>query len=88
MSTNLGLSEGYSETLEQIQPPTSLNELQKILGLCNYVWDCVPHYQKYAKILYADLKKKEPDPGRGVRQQWECVQCSRQISYQITHIKA
>ncbi|KAE8277287.1 hypothetical protein D5F01_LYC24833 [Larimichthys crocea] len=41
-------------------PPTdaSENDLQKILGLCNYVRDHVPNYQKYAKPLYACLKKK------------------------------
>ena len=46
VSTDLGLSEGYREKLEQITPPASENVLQKILGLCNYVRHYVPHYQK------------------------------------------
>ncbi|KAI3374035.1 hypothetical protein L3Q82_022598 [Scortum barcoo] len=62
VAADLGLSEGYKEKLEQITPPKSENDLQKILGLCNYVRDHVPHYQKYAKPLYACLKKKKGRP--------------------------
>ncbi|MEQ2210311.1 hypothetical protein XENOCAPTIV_011490, partial [Xenoophorus captivus] len=58
-TTDLGLSEGYREKLAQIQPPESENDLQKILGLCNYVKDHVPNYQRYAKPLYACLEKEK-----------------------------
>ncbi|KAM3582756.1 uncharacterized protein V6R79_016158 [Siganus canaliculatus] len=70
VSTDLGLSEGYREKLEQITPPKSENDLQKILGLCNYVRDHVPHYQKYAKPLYACLKKRQDDPEGQPQAQW------------------
>ncbi|KAF0022147.1 hypothetical protein F2P81_025601 [Scophthalmus maximus] len=59
VAMDLGLSDGYREKINQITPPTTLNELQKILGLCNYVRDHVPGYQQYAKPLYACLKTKE-----------------------------
>ncbi|KAI3375384.1 hypothetical protein L3Q82_021867 [Scortum barcoo] len=70
VAADLGLSEGYKEKLEQITPPKSENDLQKILGLCNYVRDHVPHYQKYAKPLYACLKKKKEDPEGQPQAQW------------------
>ncbi|KAM3582740.1 uncharacterized protein V6R79_007992 [Siganus canaliculatus] len=70
VSTDLGLSEGYKEKLEQITPPRSENDLQKILGLCNYVRDHVPHYQRYAKPLYACLRKKQGDPEGQPQDQW------------------
>ncbi|KAI3374213.1 hypothetical protein L3Q82_005938 [Scortum barcoo] len=70
VATDLGLSEGYKKKLEQITPPKSENDLQKILGLCNYVRDHVPHYQKYAKPLYACLKKKKEDPEGQPQAQW------------------
>lgn len=56
VSTDLGLSDRYKDKLAQITPPSSENDLQKI-GLCNYVRDHVPYYQKYAKPLYTHLKK-------------------------------
>lgn len=59
VAADLGLSDGYREKLDQIRPPRSENDLQKILGLCNYVRDHVPSYQKYAKPLYACLRKQE-----------------------------
>ncbi|KAM3583197.1 uncharacterized protein V6R79_015670 [Siganus canaliculatus] len=70
VSTDLGLSEGYREKLEQITPPKSENDLQKILGLCNYVRDHVPHYQRYAKPLYTCLKKRQDDPDGQPQVQW------------------
>lgn len=69
VDADLGLSDGYREKLQQITPPTSENDLQKILGLCNYVRDHVPSYQKYAKPLYACLKKKE-GPEDGSPKKW------------------
>lgn len=70
VSTDLGLSEGYREKLDQISPPTSENELQKILGLCNYVRDHVPGYQRYAKPLYACLKKKQNGQSETSKKDW------------------
>lgn len=37
VATDLGLSEGYREKINQIQSPKTENDLHKILGLCNYV---------------------------------------------------
>lgn len=51
VSTDLGLSEGFGEKLEQVQQSASLNDLQKIWGLRNYVRDHIPNYQKFAKLL-------------------------------------
>lgn len=45
--------------VEQIEPPTSVNSLQKVLGLCNYVREHVPSYQKHAQLLYAKLRNAE-----------------------------
>ncbi|XP_031726767.1 uncharacterized protein LOC116396347 [Anarrhichthys ocellatus] len=68
VSTGLELSDEYREKVERIKPPASLYELQKVLGLCNYVRDHVPSYQRYARPLCARLKKKEPEEAR---QLWE-----------------
>ena len=59
ISEDLGLSDGYRSKIEQIIPPASIKDLQKILGLCNYVRDHVPGYQKFARPLYARLRKTE-----------------------------
>ncbi|KAG7254367.1 hypothetical protein CRUP_006921, partial [Coryphaenoides rupestris] len=59
VSTDLGLSDAYREKIERITPPTAVKELQRIMGLCNYVQDHVPGYQKHPKPLYARLKKTE-----------------------------
>ncbi|XP_014914825.1 endogenous retrovirus group K member 19 Pol protein-like [Poecilia latipinna] len=67
VTSDLGLSDGYREKMMNIQPPQSENELQKILGLCNYVRDHVPNYQKYAKPLYNCLKKSVENEGGGKR---------------------
>ena len=37
----------------------SIKDLQKILGLCNYVRDHVPGFQKFAKPLHARLRITE-----------------------------
>lgn len=58
-STDLGLSDGFREKVEQSSPPATENDLQKISGICNYVRDHVPSYQKYATPLYACLKKSD-----------------------------
>ncbi|KAK9535471.1 hypothetical protein VZT92_007850 [Zoarces viviparus] len=68
VSTGLELSDEYRKKVERIKPPASLYELRKVLGLCNYVRDHVPSYQRYARPLYARLKKKEPEEAR---QLWE-----------------
>ncbi|KAK9517559.1 hypothetical protein VZT92_022919 [Zoarces viviparus] len=68
VSNDLGLSDGFRKKVEQIDPPTSLNELQKVLGLCNYVRDHVPSYQKYARPLYVKLRNEEPE---GSHKKWE-----------------
>ena len=57
VSTDLGLSDGYKEKLARIEPPKTRRDLQSALGLCNYVRDHVEGYQKYARPLYARLKK-------------------------------
>uniref|UniRef100_A0AAQ5ZKW2 ribonuclease H n=1 Tax=Amphiprion ocellaris TaxID=80972 RepID=A0AAQ5ZKW2_AMPOC len=57
VATDLGVSEGYREKLDQIRPPTSLKELQQILGLCNYVRD----HEPYEWALYTDGSRKGPD---------------------------
>ena len=70
VATDLGLSDGYREKLKAIQPPASENDLQKILGLCNYVRDHVPGYQKFAKPLYACLKKKDEELIGNMKRNW------------------
>lgn len=74
ISDDLGLSEEYRKKVEQVEPPGSLNDLQKILGLFNYVRDHVPGYQKYAKPLYAKLRKVENPQGP----EWEWTATDQQ----------
>ncbi|KAI3365400.1 hypothetical protein L3Q82_010490 [Scortum barcoo] len=62
VAADLGLSEGYKEKLEQITPPKSENDLQKILGLCNYVRDHVPQLPKICKtvVCMPEEEKRRP----------------------------
>ncbi|KAE8291465.1 hypothetical protein D5F01_LYC11073 [Larimichthys crocea] len=70
VAADLGLSNGYREKLNQIRPPVLENDLQKLLGLCNYVRHHVLNYQKYAKPLYACLKKKGEDSKKKAPKKW------------------
>ncbi|KAE8284733.1 hypothetical protein D5F01_LYC16167 [Larimichthys crocea] len=78
VAADLGLSDGYREKLNQVRPPASENDLQKILGLCNYVRDHVPNYQKYAKPLYACLKKKGEESGEETPKKWSWTATDQQ----------
>nr|XP_049598168.1 uncharacterized protein LOC125982043 [Syngnathus scovelli] len=69
VTENLGISEGFRQKIEQISPPRSETELQRILGLCNYVRDHIPHYQKHARPLYGRLKKT-PEGQKPTKWQW------------------
>uniref|UniRef100_A0AAV2M8G8 ribonuclease H n=1 Tax=Knipowitschia caucasica TaxID=637954 RepID=A0AAV2M8G8_KNICA len=59
VASDLGLSDCFREKVDNIRPPRTMNQLQKILGLLNYVRDHVPGYQKHAKPLYDKLKKQQ-----------------------------
>ncbi|KAE8283579.1 hypothetical protein D5F01_LYC18982 [Larimichthys crocea] len=78
VAADLGLSDGYREKLNQVRPPASENDLQKILGLCNYVRDHVPNYQKYAKPLYACLKKKGEESEEETPKKWSWTATDQQ----------
>ncbi|KAE8299794.1 hypothetical protein D5F01_LYC02212 [Larimichthys crocea] len=78
VAADLGLSDGYREKLNQVRPPASENDLQKILGLCNYVRDHVPNYQKYAKPLYACMKKKGEESGEETPKKWNWTATDQQ----------
>ncbi|KAE8278065.1 hypothetical protein D5F01_LYC23880 [Larimichthys crocea] len=85
VAADLGLSDGYREKLNQVRPPASENDLQKILGLCNYVRDHVPNYQKYAKPLYACLKKKGEESVEETPKKWSWTATDQQ---NLGHLKA
>jgi len=62
VSADLGLADGYREKIERITPPGSILDLQCILGLCNYVRDHVPSYQKPSKCNQRRRTARTPRP--------------------------
>ena len=73
--------------IQNIQPPTSLKELQQFLGACNFWRKFIPGYSALAAPLYALLKADIPQKNWDTRHIWtaDCQHAFEALKHALTH---
>lgn len=53
---NRGITQTMKERITEIKTPNNLKDVQKMMGLMNYVRDIIPKFSQKAKTIYATIK--------------------------------